>query len=110
MSYTILLLEESIKDIEAICRCIRKLGNKKAEKGMVINIRKACDGLSVNPERGRLPAERPQIAQFEYRRILEKHIVLFTNLPSPSLPHLFRQKQSNIVMKKIIARSTPQSG
>ena len=72
MSYTVLLLEEAVKDIEAIYRYIRKSGNKKAAKDMVINIRKACDSLSENPERGNIPDELSQIGQFEYRQIIAK--------------------------------------
>jgi len=49
MPYTVLLLEEAVKDIEAIYRYIRKSGNKKAAKDMIISIRKACDSLSETP-------------------------------------------------------------
>jgi plasmid stabilization system protein ParE len=60
MPYTVLLLEGAVKDIEAIYRYIRKSDNKKAAKDMVINIRKACDSLSENPERGHIPDELSQ--------------------------------------------------
>ena len=72
MSYTVLLLEAAIKDIEAIYRYIRKSGNKKAARDMVINIREACNSLSENPERGHIPDELSQIGQFEYRQIIVK--------------------------------------
>ncbi len=57
MPYTVLLLEMAIKDLEAIYRYIRKSGSKNAAKDMVISIRKACDSLSENPERGHIPDE-----------------------------------------------------
>ena len=85
MSYTVFLLEEAIKDIEAIYRDIRKSGNKKAAKEMVINIRKACDSLSENPERGHIPAELSQIAQFEYRQIIEKKYRIIYRLVKPNI-------------------------
>ena len=37
MSYSVLLLEAAVKDIEAIYRYIRKSGNKRAAKDMVKN-------------------------------------------------------------------------
>ena len=79
MPYTVILLEEAIKDIEAIYRYIRKSGNKKAAKDMIQNIRKACNSLSENPERGHIPDVLSQIGQFEYRQIIKKNIALFTN-------------------------------
>ena len=85
MSYTVFLLEEAIKDIEAIYRYIRKSGNKKAAKDMVINIRKACDSLSENPERGQIPAELSQIGQFEYRQIIEKKYRIIYQLAKPNI-------------------------
>ena len=72
MSYTVLMLEEAVKDIEAIYRYIRKSGNKKASKDMIIAIRKVCDSLSENPERGHIPDELSRIGQFEYRQIITK--------------------------------------
>ena len=36
MSYTVLLLEDAVKDIEAIYRYIRKPGNKNAAKEMIV--------------------------------------------------------------------------
>ena len=85
MSYTVFLLEEAIKDIEAIYRYIRKSGNKKAAKDMVINIRKACDSLAENPERGHIPAEPSQIGQFEYRQIIEKKYRIIYQLAKPNI-------------------------
>ena len=85
MSYTVLLLEDAIKDIEAIYHCIRKSGNKQATKDMVINIRQACDRLSENPERGHIPAELLQIAQFEYRQIIEKKYRIIYKLAKPNI-------------------------
>jgi len=85
MSYTVFLLEEAIKDIEVIYRYIRKFGNKKAAKDMVINIRKACDSLSESPDRGHIPAELSQIGQFEYRQIIEKKYRIIYQLAKPNI-------------------------
>ena len=68
MPYTVLLLEEAMKDLEAIYRYIRKSGNKQAAKDMIRTIRQACDSLSENPERGHIPNELSPIGQFEYRQ------------------------------------------
>ena len=84
MSYTVLLLEDAVKDIEAIYRYIRKSGNKRAAKDMVASIRKACDNLSENSERGHTPSELSQTGQFEYRQIIEKNIALFTRSSNPT--------------------------
>jgi toxin ParE1/3/4 len=85
MSYTVLLLEEAVKDIEAIYRYIRKSGNKKAAKDMVENIREACDSLSENPGRGRIPDEFSQIRQFEYRQIIVKKYRIIYQLAKPNI-------------------------
>ena len=85
MSYTVLLLEEAVKDIEAIYRYIRKSGNKKAAKDMITTIRKACDSLSENPERGHIPDELSQIGQFEYRQIIAKKYRIIYQLAKPNI-------------------------
>ncbi len=85
MPYMVLLLEEAVKDIEAIYRYIRKSGNKKAAKDMVINIRKACDSLSENPERGHIPDELSQIGQFECRQIIAKKYRIICQLAKPNI-------------------------
>ncbi len=85
MSYTVLLLEEAVKDIEAIYRYIRKSGNKKAAKDMVINTREACDSLSENPERGHILDELSQIGQFEYRQIIAKKYRIIYQLAKPNI-------------------------
>ena len=85
MSYTVLLLEEAVKDIEAIYRYIRKSGNKKAAKDMITTIRKACDSLSENPERGHIPDELSQIGQFEYRQIIAKKYRIIYQLARPNI-------------------------
>ena len=85
MSYTVLLLEDAIKDIEAIYHYIRKSGNKQAAKDMVINIRRACDSLSENPEREHIPAELLQIGKFEYRQIIEKKYRIIYQLAEPNI-------------------------
>ena len=85
MSYTVLLLEDAVKDIEAIYRYIQKSGNKKAAKDMIINIRKACDSLSKNPKRGHIPDELSPIGQFEYRQIIEKKYRIIYQLAKPNI-------------------------
>ena len=85
MSYTVLLLEEAVKDIEAIYRYIRKSGNKKAAKDMITTIREACDSLSENPERGHIPDELSQIGQFEYRQIIAKKYRSIYQLARPNI-------------------------
>ncbi len=85
MSYTVLLLEEALKDIEAIYRYIRKSGNKKAAKDMIITIRTACDSLSENPERGHIPTELSQIGQFEYRQLIAKKYRIIYQFAKPNI-------------------------
>ena len=85
MSYTVLLLEDAVKDIEAIYRYIRKSGNKKAARDLVINIREACDSLSKNPERGHIPNELSHTGQFEYRQIIVKKYRIIYQLAKPNI-------------------------
>jgi toxin ParE1/3/4 len=85
MSYTVLLLEDAVKDMEAIYSYIRKSGNKRAAKDMVANIRKACDSLSENPERGHTLTEFSQIGQFEYRQIIEKKYRIIYQIAKPNI-------------------------
>ena len=85
MSYTVLLLEDAVKDIESIYRYIRKSGNKRAAKDMVACIRKACDNLSENPERGHIPTELSQTGQFEYRQIIEKKYRIIYQIAKPNI-------------------------
>ena len=85
MAYTVLLLEEAIKDIEAIYRYIRKSGKKMAAKDMITTSREACDSLSENPERGHIPDELSQIGQFEYRQIIAKKYRIIYQLAKPNI-------------------------
>jgi plasmid stabilization system protein ParE len=85
MPYTVLLLEEAVKDMEAIYRYIRKSGNIKAAKDMITNIREACNSLSENPERGHIPDELSQIGQFEYRQIIAKKYRIIYQLAKPNI-------------------------
>lgn len=85
MPYTVLFLEEAVKDIEATYRYILKSGNKKAAKDMIRSIRKACDTLSENPERGRIPVELSQIGQFEYRQIIQKKYHIIYQIAKPNV-------------------------
>ena len=85
MPYSVFLLEEAIKDIEAIYRYIRKSGSKTAAMDMVAAMRKACDSLSENPERGHIPHELSKIDQFEYRQIVVKKYRIIYQLVKPNI-------------------------
>jgi len=85
MPYSVILLEEAIKDIEAIYRYIRKSGGKTAAVDMVAAMRKACDSLSENPERGHIPHELSKIDQFEYRQIVVKKYRIIYQLVKPNI-------------------------
>jgi toxin ParE1/3/4 len=85
MSYTVLLLEAAIKDIEAIYRYILKSGDKKAARDMIINIREACNSLSEDPERGHIPDELSQIGQFEYRQIIVRKYRIVYQIAGPNI-------------------------
>ena len=50
MPYTVLLLEDAVKDIEAIYRNYRRSGFEKVAKDMVSSLRKGCSSLSGHPE------------------------------------------------------------
>ena len=50
---------------------------------MITTIRKACDSLSENPERGHIPDELSQIGQFEYRQIILKKYRIIYQLTKP---------------------------
>ncbi len=54
-SITWSILGHNYDNIETIYRYIRKTGSKTTAKDMVDSIRKACDSLSENPERGLIP-------------------------------------------------------
>ncbi len=56
---------------------------------MVGNIRKACDSLSKNPERGHTPDELSLIGQFEYRQIIAKKYRIIYQLAKPNLFYLW---------------------
>jgi plasmid stabilization system protein ParE len=47
MPYTVLLLEDAVKDIEAVYRHYRRSGSAQVAKDMVASLRKACSSLSV---------------------------------------------------------------
>ena len=85
MSFTVLLLEDAVKDIDAIYRYIRKSGNKKAAKEMVIDIREACNSLSEHPERGNIPDELSHTGQFEYRQIIVKKYRIIYQFAKPNI-------------------------
>jgi plasmid stabilization system protein ParE len=56
MPYTVLLLEDAVKDIEAIYRYHRRSGcSEQVAKDMVSSLRKGCSSLSGHPERGQIP-------------------------------------------------------
>lgn len=85
MSYTVLFLEDTTKDIEAIYRYIRKSGNKKTATEMISHIREACHRLSINPERGHVPKELSQIGQFQYRQIIVKKYRIIYQIARPNI-------------------------
>ena len=85
MSFTVLLLEDAEKDIEAIYRYIQKSGNKKAARDMIITIRNACDSLSENPERGHTPNELSQVGLFDYRQIIVKKYRIIYQVAVPNI-------------------------
>jgi plasmid stabilization system protein ParE len=57
MPYTVLLLEDAVKDIEAVYRHYRRSGSAKIAKDILSSLRKACSSLSSHPERGHIPPE-----------------------------------------------------
>jgi toxin ParE1/3/4 len=79
------MLDEAVKDIEAIYRYIRNSGSKRAAREMVISIRNACNSLSENPERGHIPQELSQIGQFEYRQIIVKKFRIIYQIVIPNI-------------------------
>jgi toxin ParE1/3/4 len=85
MPYKVLLLEAAIRDIEAIYRYIRKFGNKRAAKDMIMNIREACNSLSKNPECGHIPDELSQIGQYEYRQIIVRKYRIIYQIAKPNI-------------------------
>ncbi len=85
MPYSVILLEGAIKDIEAIYRYVLKSGKKTAAKNMIARLRKACESLSENPERGHIPHELSKIDQFEYRQIVVKKYRIIYQLAKPSV-------------------------
>jgi len=85
MPYTVLFLEEAVQDIEATYTHIRKSGNKKAAQDMVSSLRKACDSLSENPERGHIPNELSGIGHFEYRQIIQNKFRIIYQVAKPTV-------------------------
>lgn len=85
MPYSVILLEEAIKDIEAIYKYLRKSGSKTAAKAMVDSMRKACNSLSENPERGHIPHELSKLDQFEYRQIVVKKYRVIYQIAKPNI-------------------------
>ena len=85
MPYSVILLEGAIKDIEAIYRYVLKSGKKTAAQNMIASLRKACESLSENPERGHIPHELSKIDQFEYRQIVVKRYRIIYQLAKPTV-------------------------
>ena len=85
MPFTVLLLEEAVQDIEAIYTHIQKFGNKQAARNMVSSLRKACDSLSENPERGHIPAEFSRTPHFEYRQIIQNKFRIIYQVAKPNV-------------------------
>jgi len=109
MSYTVLLLEDAIKDIEAIYRYIRKSRNKKTATDMITHIREACHSLSKNPERGHIPTELSQIGQFQFRQIIvNKYRFIYqiarTNIFIFGIVHGSRN-MGEVLMRRLLIRN-----
>jgi plasmid stabilization system protein ParE len=85
MPYSIILLEGAIKDIEAIYRYNLRSGKKAIAKNMVSNLRKACESLSENPERGHIPHNLSKIDQFEYRQIVVQRYRIIYQIAKPNV-------------------------
>lgn len=85
MPFTVLLLEEAVQDIEAIYNYLQKTGNKQAALNMVSSLRKACDSLSENPERGHIPPELSRIPHFEYRQITQNKFRIIYQVARPNV-------------------------
>ncbi len=85
MPFTVLLLEEAVQDIEAIYNYLQKTGNKQAALIMVSSLRKACDSLSENPERGHIPPELSRIPHFEYRQITRNKFRIIYQVARPNV-------------------------
>ena len=52
---------------------------------MIKTLRKACDSLSENPERGHIPDELSQIGQFDFRKIIAKKYRIIYQLSTPNI-------------------------
>lgn len=85
MPFTVLLLEEAVQDIEAIYAYIQKYGDKQAARNMVSSLRKACDSLSENPERGHIPTELSITPHFEYRQIIQNKFRIIYQVARPNV-------------------------
>ena len=72
MPYTVMLLDNAGKDLEAMYRYLNQsAGKTKALKEIEI-LEKGVDSLSENPERGNVPRELERTGAFEYRQIISK--------------------------------------
>ena len=85
MPYTVLLLEAAVQDIEAIYRYIRKSGNKKVAKEMVLSLRRACASLAEDPERGHITIELSKTSHFEYRQIIQNKFRILYQFAEPNV-------------------------
>ena len=52
---------------------------------MVDSLRKACDSLSENSERGHIPHELSKIDQFDYRQIVVRKYRVIYQLAKPNI-------------------------
>jgi plasmid stabilization system protein ParE len=86
MPYTVLLLEDAVKDIEAVYRHYRRSGSAEVVKDMVSSLRKACSSLTSHPERGHIPPELSRIPHFEYRQIIQNKFKIIYQVAEP---HVF---------------------
>jgi plasmid stabilization system protein ParE len=85
MSYTVLLLEEAVQDIETTYRHFRRSGTEKAARDMVSSLRKACATLSEHPERGHIPLELSRVSDLEYRQIIQNKFRIIYQVAEPNV-------------------------
>jgi toxin ParE1/3/4 len=85
MPLTVMLLDDAIKDIEAIYRYIRNSENRQAVVEMVETLRAACQTLSENPGRGHIPEGFSRSVRFEYRQIIMKNYRIIYQVAPPNV-------------------------
>ena len=72
MSHHVMLLESAGKDLESIYRYLKQSAGEKIALKEIETLEAACDSLSENPERGKIPHELERTGASEYRQIISK--------------------------------------